>query len=129
MKVQDLRKGNYVERSDIVSSKPRHEQVLEIYVRVSTTGAFKTVCDYKDIAPIPLTEDWLERFGFIRFKGWDGMDFWILEKDKSTYERFEILETEQGYELRSCQICEYVHILQNAYYFHELTGEELTIKD
>jgi hypothetical protein len=41
---------------------------------------------------------------------------------------FELFETEAGYELPSGSICKYVHQLQNAYYCHYFTGQELTLK-
>ena len=129
MKSTEIRIGNLVMcRGALSRVTAIHENDRIGYKKSSGIGE-SNISIKRFVQPIPLTEEWLERFGFIRFEGWDGMNFWIFEKDKSTYERFEILETEQGYELPSGKICEHVHILQNAYYFHELTGEELTIKD
>ena len=78
--------------------------------------------------PFPLIEEWLLKFGFESCEGWDDMIFWILPDEIDNSDRFELLETDKGYELPSGSICPSVHLLQNCYYFHYLTGEELTIK-
>lgn len=83
--------------------------------------------DLDQFIPIPLTEEWLERFGFERSgstyrmgkfkyivselpKGETGYGFFIM------YGAFEL-------DIKP----RYVHQLQNLY--HSLTGEELTIKE
>jgi hypothetical protein len=81
-----------------------------------------------DLKPIPLTEEWLLNFGFNKYIGWDDMDFWCLLNDGGKSNRFELYETNQGFESPSGKIIEYVHTLQNCYFFHELSGEELTLK-
>lgn len=71
--------------------------------------------------PIPLTEEWLLRFGF--------------EKDRSGYRLDDInsLSFSENYivcwhdKVLGIKQIEYVHQLQNLYF--TLTGEELTIKD
>lgn len=78
-------------------------------------------------SPIPLTEEWLVKFGFKKYFGWDKMAYWHLPKDEQNMSRFELFEVANGLETPSEKICEFVHQLQNCYYFHELSGEELTI--
>jgi hypothetical protein len=79
------------------------------------------------LKPIPLTEEWLLKFGFVKTIGWDDMVFW--RQPDFDFNSFEIYETEKGYESPHDKLIEYVHTLQNCYYFHELTGKELTIKN
>jgi len=80
----------------------------------------------EDINPIPLTEDWLEIFGF-------KYDYGRWEKEYYNEYVFEIEKIPEGCIL-SINCGEYtegkpfkhVHQLQNLYF--ALTGEELTIK-
>lgn len=80
-----------------------------IYMRLPYDG---------EIQPIPLTEEWLLKFGFNKFPAsnlWDRDDFWTLyystEKKKWIFDHLEMS-------------IKYVHQLQNLYF--ALTGEELT---
>jgi len=107
MKAEDLRIGNLV-YPDMSYPEP------------------VTVCakDFEDttyLKPIPLTEEWLLKFGFVEHP----LD-WYRLKD------FSICLKENG----RCTVCcsggifhiyAYIHQLQNLH--HALTGEELTIKD
>ena len=79
----------------------------------------------KDIKPIPLTEEWLLKFGFTYridtgFNGWYSTP--ILG------ESIRIYKIEQGWFKyhSSLTVIKYVHKLQNLYF--ALTGEELIIK-
>ncbi len=58
-----------------------------------------------------------------------GNHFQTIGGEEELFNRFELQETEQGYQSPSDKIIDSVHILQNAYYFFALTGEELTIKE
>lgn len=71
--------------------------------------------------PIPLTEEWLLKFGFKRFP-WGLVKGNLLFKDdlKCSY---LILQVGNGFDTK----IRYVHQLQNIYF--ALTGEELTIKN
>ena len=83
----------------------------------------------EDHKPIPLTYEWLLRFGFIRVGDWA-----ILHFDPRTGIRFynfnsaecDIIQDDKFIAFKNGQI-KYVHSLQNLTYC--LTGEELTIKD
>tara|TARA_R110000796_G_scaffold95908_2_gene201357 strand:- start:694 stop:1041 length:348 start_codon:yes stop_codon:yes gene_type:complete len=69
--------------------------------------------------PIPLTEEWLVKFGFEKLKGWDDMFYFEIDD-------FQIYEYNvSGYEYDDFNI-KNVHQLQNLYF--ALTNEELTIK-
>lgn len=73
--------------------------------------------------PIPLTEEWLLKFGFKKDLGND----LYLESTSTSFfvwqnNRVELLDDENNICICHCQ---YVHQLQNLYF--ALTGEELTI--
>lgn len=80
--------------------------------------------------PIPLTEEWLLKFGFVKQKGggmggqdqWAGMASWAIKGNWLFRGQASCLRL-VGY--FNAQV-KYVHQLQNLYY--ALTGEELTVK-
>ena len=74
---------------------------------------------WEAIKPIPLTEEWLLKFGFKRFP-------WGLVKDNLLFKddlkcSYLILQVGNGFEVK----VKYVHELQNLYF--ALTGSELTV--
>ena len=120
MKVHEYRIGNIV-----MGNKPFALKANDIALAYNHEK-FKGEPRWNDV---PLTEEWLLKFGFKRVKGWDDMHFWIIPDERNNSDRFELLETGKGYEMNSGSICPYVHTLQNCYYFHYLTGQELTITE
>ena len=81
--------------------------------------------NYKDYKPIPLTEEWLLKFGFNKdligwdLIGWDKGDFDLRQYgNESGYRDYGLQFSGLGIEII------YVHQLQNLYF--ALTGEELT---
>ena len=124
IKASELRIGNLVNTYGVANAVTK---VNELYLTLSKTPSISF--SNGNLEPIPLTEEWVLKFGFKKYKGWDDMDFWYLPKDINNYNRFELYETSKGYELPSGNICEYVHQLQNCFYFHNLNGEELEIKE
>lgn len=77
------------------------------------------------LRPIPLTEEWLLKFGFIK------MDW---TENENCYEKSFVLQKDdkEGYNLMDNDVAtlqqfKYVHQLQNLYF--ALTGEELTLKE
>ena len=66
--------------------------------------------------PIPLTEEWLFKFGFEK-----AYETCYQYKDFILNDKFIMMDIDITIQLK------YVHQLQNLY--HALTGEELTIKD
>jgi hypothetical protein len=74
---------------------------------------------YESISPIPLTEEWLLKFGF-RINTVDGLPWY--EKECLTLDYMFDFERHDA----STNRVHYVHQLQNLYF--ALTGEELTIK-
>ena len=82
------------------------------------------------INPIPLTEEWLLKFGFNRHHD-DYSNDVIFIKNVHNNTEFEWgvypNELGSGIQIQNRKLLKYVHQLQNLY--HALTGEELIIKD
>ena len=97
MKATDLRIGNLIRDGHEI------ETVTSDHIKCAESGR----CEYD---PIPLTEEWLLKFGII----WDG-DIKILKGYLNNY-------VDGNGETR----LKYVHQLQNL--FHALTGEELKLE-
>ena len=110
MKATELRIGNWV----MYSSKI---QVNENKIRECV--------DHPDrFAPIPLTEEWLERFGFNKINHIHNGVIWCHSKIKITWYSNGMIDLRGS---AGWQRIYYVHALQNLY--HALTGQELTIKE
>lgn len=79
-----------------------------------------TILDYSEIKPIPLTEEWLLKFGFIKNTG-----FYRHPKTMWDYSLIDNeLELFSGWDGDTYTVsCKYVHQLQNLYF--ALTGQEL----
>ena len=85
-----------------------------------------------DFEPIPLNEDWLVKFGFLRFRGGYqlneikdfGIYFKVINERTDGKEIVALVDLES--KIVSKEI-HFVHQLQNLY--HALTGEELTLTD
>ena len=125
MKANELRIGNYISRLDLVDiHKKRIEQILELGKKATTTGSLKVISNYEDLIPIPLTEEWLIKFGFIK----DGKEFnkWCGDYEYSFSFEYGFVFgqlVDYSHEIK----IKHVHQLQNLYF--ALTGEELTIKE
>jgi len=140
IRANELMIGNYVSRPDLGNGEQRTEQVLAIYERVKTTGPIKTIVDFSDIKPIPLTEEWLIKLGFKKLDGGclifqKGIyEIWSNTADLKEWSLRRIVgdKNEGSYgETLNCMVNVHnkvytVHQLQNIYY--SLTGEQLTIK-
>ena len=126
MKANELRIGSLINALDsigVVSICGIREngEVLDFTGEIIETGFALS----KDCSPIPLTEEWLVRFGFQKAKVTDCYgghispisdknNFAIRIKNNGWHNGFSYSETK------------YVHQLQNLFY--ALTGEELTVK-
>lgn len=118
MKAEDLRLNNWVEIKD---------QEVKTYAQVEGTGNLQHVAgqlwSIEEIEPIPLTEEWLERFGFEKI-------LFSIPTAYKTEDGFRVKEDERGYWMQykyGLVVIKHVHQLQNIY--HALTGKELTIKE
>ena len=131
MKAEDLRIGNWV-----MGNKPLQltfNDFGRIHAHLMATGQMR-------FEPIPLTEDWLVRFGFEKIRdesrkqNYQTLDKLLLFDDSGNtlhaysdredvmiyHEQYKYLN---GYGLRTD--IEFVHQLQNLY--HALTGKELEL--
>jgi hypothetical protein len=136
MQANELRLGNWIKRD----SQPDGFLVnAETINRMYYSGA-------RDEEPIPLTEEWLVKFGFEKENPGTDWESWTHKLDgvglspfKGSREKENILtinntsfkedESDKGFyiELYYCYIhIKHVHQLQNV--FFALSGEELTIK-
>jgi len=122
MTPQELRIGNYVHTDDVFNG------MIE---SISMTG--KACCWGRDenwhptdaldsyghhrISPVPITEEWLKRFGFEKDN-----NFTWLTVEMNIQQRVDGFYIWLGSDLK----IEHVHQLQNLYF--ALTGEELTPK-
>ena len=112
MKANELRSGNLVKYKHLSES--------------SSISAFDIVQisdDNSNVEPIPLTEDWLLKFGFEEkmFGWWSNVLFLRTDnRDGFFYDWQKTNETTGTY-------IEYVHQLQNLYF--ALTSLELTLKE
>lgn len=127
MKASELRIGNYVSYDCATGGYWQEKQVCASNFGITAAGTL--LCEsYK---PIPITEDWLIKFGFEENKKYSTPQYWLqidkLDdeflydiKDKKFYLSHSYDSGSFGIEIL------YVHQLQNLYF--ALTGEELTLK-
>lgn len=156
MKANELRIGNlvglddsewngfnqffeFMSNSDVgifLEDKSKHATVISIAneIELMAYGADLDYYAISEIQPIPLTEDWLVRFGFEKNEyrdnvfHLDSLDIcfgWGWEEKERHFHYAHDFEKGDGYDCLWKAI-NYVHQLQNLYF--ALTGEELTIK-
>ena len=121
---QELRIGNYVEYGGVIN---KVYLLSHLYFQVESTDIPTFTANKNRAAqPIPLTEEWLFKFGFKKVKSdyeeaetWD-FYFGILYFDMAN----NSVKINGQYCLFN--IPEHVHQLQNLYF--ALTGEELTLE-
>lgn len=114
IQAQDLRIGNWVSNGEVefqLTSKDIYH--LDVYVN-------------RVIAkPIPITPEWLERFGFEKVGTWWQFD---IEPNQCSLYSVEGKYVDLfAYSDEVGKTCKYVHQLQNLIF--ALTGEEITFKD
>ena len=124
MEVKELRIGNYI---NIIADGHEHEPDTFQW-SIDDYEYYETVMF--NIIPIPLTEEWLLKFGFEYNSYPDSLTLNVLSFGR--FNAYSIskdltieLSTQSGYMFGTTKI-KYVHELQNLYF--ALTGEELTIK-
>lgn len=140
MEARELRQGNIVGRQ-FVNPNPKGTEICfePVFIKeireasVNTTTCLRRkeryVLPWTNIQPIPLSEDWLKRFGF----DFDGSSH-SIENENFTfkmlfYDCWNISYHEKkGYGGSECLIQSFpeVHQMQNLYF--ALTGTELTLK-
>jgi hypothetical protein len=118
----EVRIGNWIADE----CEPYHFQVEELrkYVGDSIWAFYrKGSIKAKEITPIPLTEEWLKRFGF------DTQD-WIISHNDTYFNLFKegnnyFFTADQHH--HNSQPFQFVHQLQNI--FHSITQTELTLSN
>lgn len=130
MEAKELRIGNFIfdeggivkEVEGISGKGSIHEEIRLIFFKDQQHSNFSRACK-----PIPLTEEWLLKFGFEKrgdFLHKDLLNDWT----KIYFNLSHGIICELSINRHSCVIkCESVHQLQNLVY--AITGEELTIKE
>ena len=122
LKAQDLRIGNIID----AYIEPQVSEWIQIKVGVETLGLMESKPESHGFRPIPLTEKWLEDFGF-------EMDTQFMTERHPYYDwvKDDFRISMPYFELYCCDDIEvefkFVHHLQNT--FCDLKGYELTIKN
>ena len=124
MKASELRLGNLVSNMN-----PRHNDsvlTIESIGDNHEVNVFYRKYLLSELEPIPLTEEWLLKFGFsceVKIGG-DGIEFRVYHFDVLTFNTNHLW----WYKVQRINDTplEYVHQLQNFYF--ALTGKELTLK-
>ena len=130
---QELRIGNLVfdkKRNRIVTVwgiESNHDKIVVNYANGS--GVYSI--DLKHIEPIPLTEEWLLKFGFIN-RGF--LEDWFIKLNDDTIlilqnhlHYYEVSVCNSNMKKTELNKIKYIHQLQNLYF--ALKDEELTFKN
>lgn len=123
IKANELRIGNWVEMKTVLIGS-KWEAIESELINMNDMGSGNgTYASYK---PIPLTEEWLIKFGFDVEINVDNGD-WYFKQSKVDVS-FGLIKDDNGsWELYTgSRKIKYVHQLQNLYF--ALTGEELENK-
>jgi hypothetical protein len=129
MKPQDLRVGNLIlVDNDIVEVDSITKEGVNVFIDDESIITFADFGELDHhIKPIPLTEEWLLKFGFVQDEN-TGRDYMLMIDDYELY-----LEGYQTYFVPHWDRMSFkkniacVHQLQNL--FFSLCGEELTLKE
>jgi hypothetical protein len=119
MKASELRIGNFVKSIDIEYVVSQ----IDVHGNIKGVEGDTSFNLDKTTEPIPLTSEWLLKFGFKEYKGYyiekeyGIISFYFNHLDELTCEVYD-------WTFRNIK---YVHQLQNLYF--GLTGEELIIKE
>lgn len=122
MKANELRIGNWI--TEPLSDDKNPFQIWGIYHEKGNDKINNLPITYFE--PIPLTEEWLLKFGFeLDYKSDYSISYGHIKNCKFSY-KFNITENKSWLEYHGGAIeCKYAHQLQNIYF--ALTGEELAI--
>jgi hypothetical protein len=138
MKATDLRIGNYVIFKSIqmvtLNQNGKYENYEEPHqlhqIQISSNDFEYIEKGQSEYRPIPLTEEWLLKFGFERHHS-DYSNSVIYIKDVPNNNEFKWgvypLELGSGFIINKSKNLKYVHQLQNLYF--ALTEEELNTKE
>jgi len=120
MKANELRIGNYI------LSKGNSETITGVYQEGIKAKGGKIFGLY-EIAPIPLTEEWLLNFGFYKhYVTKEDNQIWRKDWQEGYFDLEQITSFYFGHPCYSVCVTE-IHQLQNLFY--SLCGEELQLKE
>jgi hypothetical protein len=131
MKANELRIGNLVTIYKSVWDAKNEISTLQWVESLVTLNLLNNIeLDLFEVEPIPLTKEWLVRFGF-QYR-LDGICFnWHIGANPITHDWLFHLKwlggNEYPFYMNGYHEIEYVHQLQNLYF--ALTGQELTLTD
>jgi hypothetical protein len=131
MEARELRIGNYIQhfdniiKVDTIKKDPAYYLVYGYFLNGHTSAGNQIDA----FTPIPLTKEWLLKFGFKKREGnnfcWDLGSFTIGWYG-NCYATWVIILQQENNDLRFHSQIKFIHQLQNLYF--ALTGEELIIK-
>ncbi len=136
MKANELRIGNFINHIDFERLGIPHKEVFHLNNAVNE--AIINYCSSELYQPIPLTEEWLYKFGFQNIDKGDNdyitytdpnHDYYLQIDVRRKNGKYSILDNSLYFDdLRNFSMVDimYVHQLQNLYF--ALTEEELTYK-
>ena len=118
IKVEELRIGNWVVYQDDFD-RQRYEMQFSL-------GHFMGIFEknYGPPEPILMRKEWLDKYGFELLRKKDGT-LGVYFNGKASV---QLSTNGNVYTMRN-KLLSYVHTFQNWYYYDQLTGEELTLKD
>jgi len=121
MEAKELRVGNYVLETNIVNYDDCNSDYYPDEILI--VGKHLFTYEHEDIKPIPLTEEWLLKFGFEL-----GENFYIKNNVSVEIDELYLWDVflNNGTKETHLRSIKYIHQLQNLYF--ALTNEELTIK-
>jgi hypothetical protein len=128
MKANELRIGNYLSNNAMWQSSIMEFQVKSLLPHKITTSNGLTL-KYVSLAPIPLTKEWLLKFGFVISDSESNLNYTYAKIDGfciNTYQEEKVGYWWLGfYHNKKNNRIQYVHQLQNLYF--ALTNEELIL--
>lgn len=121
---RELRIGN------LIAYNGRPDQVIHLtnqHIETFVGPEEPLLADSDSWSPIPLTTEWLERFGFEKYKDYDEGELMRHGKVLLT-KKFALRysDTNDDWYYSTAIVLQYVHQLQNLYF--ALTGTELDLK-
>lgn len=125
MKAEELRIGNLLEYANFIYSA---SQITKNFIHANNIHGFAPgVFPLDNLEPIPLTEEWLIKFGFKERKDTDNFSYWHIGTNPITHDwLFDIKQFKDENRLfykNGFHNLKYVHQLQNLYF--ALTNTEL----